>query len=154
MTSVPGRQRHRRRHGSRDTERGATLTVDDLAAMPSEELLRAGGWNPLCARLLRVETFGEEALVLVDTNGDGKEIEVEFWRRAASWDCLGSAGLGSGGYSGSRGGLLWTVGRAQGRASVRVAHGAAVSDLPVDENGYWVLAEDREPDDEYPVVVG
>lgn len=133
------------------------MDVEDLAVVPPGDLLIAGGWNPLIARLLRVETVGDEALVLVDTNGDGNEIEVEFWRRESpSWHCLGSAGLGSGGYSGSRGGLLWTVGRTPGLMSVRVAHGNAVRELPVDQYGYWILVEveDDQSDGDYPVVVG
>lgn len=53
------------------------MGFDDIAALPEAELLAAGGRHPVYARLLRVEVAGDEALLLVDTNGYGVLAEAE-----------------------------------------------------------------------------
>lgn len=57
-------------------------------------VLARGGWHPAFARVLLVEQSGDRALVLVDGNGDGAELEVEYWRRGSQWEELASSGYG------------------------------------------------------------
>lgn len=58
------------------------------------EVITAGGWSPRYARVLVVEGNGTRALALVDTNGDGREInENRYWREeSGSWHSGSSSG--------------------------------------------------------------
>jgi hypothetical protein len=57
-------------------------------------VLARGGWHPAFARVLLVEQSLDLALVLVDGNGDGAEVEVEYWRHDGEWEELASSGYG------------------------------------------------------------
>lgn len=52
------------------------------ADLSTREVIRAGGWHPAYARVLRIEPFDDVALVVVDTNGDGAALEQEAWIRS------------------------------------------------------------------------
>lgn len=73
-----------------------------------------GGWHARYARVLLIQQFEDEAVVLVDGNGDGGEIEDERWYRdGGRW------------YPGPSGGMgplelrpIWTWGEATGSGFV------------------------------------
>jgi hypothetical protein len=72
--------------------RGPTASQADLSP---DELIRAGGWHPRFARVLRIERDHDVALVLVDGNGNGAELEEEGWIRDGDrWACTASNGFG------------------------------------------------------------
>ena len=94
--------------------------------------------------MVRVTTVGDEALVIVDSNGDGAEFEGEIWRRfPGGWVEMGGTNVGGGTWRGWRGGLVWTVGQAEGCSRVRLEIGDDVQDLDVDADGFWVLAQEN-----------
>jgi hypothetical protein len=55
---------------------GQTGLVDVLT---EATVLAAGGWHPRYARVVLIHQVVDEAVVLVDSNGDGAEIECERW---------------------------------------------------------------------------
>ena len=56
---------------------GHTLAMDE--ALSAQTVIESGGWHPRYARVLLILQLGDEALVLVDGNGDGAEVESEQW---------------------------------------------------------------------------
>jgi len=71
--------------------------MEDRARELSEEaIIRIGGWDPKYARVLLIEEDNNFGLVLVDGNGDGAELELEYWLRDADdmWGGAGSSGHG------------------------------------------------------------
>jgi hypothetical protein len=53
--------------------------------------------------------------------------------------------VGSGSYSGWRGGKLWTFGRRPGHRRTRIelgGPGGEIREVPVDEHGFWIVTED------------
>lgn len=63
-------------------------------SLSKETILEHGGWNQQFARVLLVEEHSDQAIALVDGNGDGSELELEFWSRdsANRWVCGSSSG--------------------------------------------------------------
>lgn len=51
-----------------------------MASELTEDVVIAqGGWHPRYARVVLIYRFGDEAVVLVDGNGDGADVESERW---------------------------------------------------------------------------
>ena len=71
---------------------------DAIRELSADAIIKIGGWHPRYARVLLIEHDGADAVVLVDGNGDGAELELEYWHR-------GSDGTWSGGSSSGHGGL-------------------------------------------------
>jgi hypothetical protein len=66
--------------------------VDEgIQGLSEEAIIRTGGWHPRYARVLLIEHDDKDAIVLVDGNGDGAELELEYWHR----DIDGTWGGGS-----------------------------------------------------------
>ncbi len=59
-----------------------------------EVILAEGGWNRKYARVLLIEEHSEQAIVLVDGNGDGAELELEYWSREGDGDWAGGSSSG------------------------------------------------------------
>jgi len=57
--------------------------MDDgtTAALSPDVVIRYGGWDPRYARVLLIEHDDDQALILVDGNGDGAELETAPRRR-------------------------------------------------------------------------
>ncbi|MDA8061582.1 MAG: hypothetical protein M0T80_03945 [Actinomycetota bacterium] len=67
-----------------------------MKELSEREVIAAGGWHPRYARVLATVVLGDEAVVLVDGNGDGSEVEAEHWCRdeQGEWVGVGSSGVG------------------------------------------------------------
>ena len=66
-----------------------TKLTDDL-------VIEAGGWTPAYARVLLIETHRDVAIALVDGNGDGAELEMEYWFRGDhGWTAGQTSGHGA-----------------------------------------------------------
>lgn len=54
--------------------------------------LTEGGWDARYARVLDVVTLGDHAAALVDTNGDGADVNVDLYRRDSNgrWQGIAS----------------------------------------------------------------
>jgi hypothetical protein len=131
------------------------VDVDDLRDASPVDLLAAGGWSVTHARMVRVVTEGDEALVLIDTNGDRTDFAADIWRRTPSgWEEIASTDVGFGASTGGHDRLLWTIGVGPRGERVIVAVHDGVREVDVDEHGHWVVAEDREARPPYPRIVG
>jgi hypothetical protein len=51
-----------------------------------------GGWDPRYARVMDVATLGDHAAALIDSNGDGADINVDLYRRGSDgrWQPMAS----------------------------------------------------------------
>lgn len=54
---------------------------DAIRDLSADAVIMVGGWDPRYARVLLIEHEENNALVLVDGNGDGAELELEYWHR-------------------------------------------------------------------------
>jgi hypothetical protein len=118
---------------------------DDLTP---DEVLTLGGWNRRYARVLRVERAGDDAVALVDTNGDGSEIEADGlrrqdgrWQSTTSW---GFGPLGQSFHSWTAGSMpLWLGGCAPPGTRVAASQGGGPERFTTaDEHGLWLFVED------------
>jgi hypothetical protein len=55
------------------------MQPDEAHALDADTVITRGGWHPSYARVLLILQVDDEALVLVDSNGDGAEVESEQW---------------------------------------------------------------------------
>jgi hypothetical protein len=119
---------------------------DAIRELSADVIIRTGGWHPGYARVLLIEQGDHDALVLVDGNGDGAELELEYWHRDTD-------GTWSGGSSGGHGPLdfvesseSWDAGEyvvALGRVApateVTVTYGGQAYHRTANEFGLWGL---------------
>lgn len=103
--------------GGRGT-RARDRTIGTLPAVSSElteaAVIADGGWHSRYARVLLVHQFGDQAIVLVDGNGDGAEVEYEHWfLGSGGWVGGSSQGIGSLGHR-----PIWTWGALGGSGFV------------------------------------
>lgn len=73
-----------------------------------------GGWDSRYARVRLIQQVGDEAIALVDGNGDGAEIESEHWfQESEGWVGGWSQGIGPLGHR-----PIWTWGEVGGAGFV------------------------------------
>ncbi len=135
---------------------------DAVRELSGEAVVRAGGWHPKYARALLVEQDGDLALVLIDGNGDGAELEVEYWERDADGLWRGGSSSGHGqldslpdAQSWNAGPFVAALGRAKPGAQVSVGYGGHVYRRHANEHGIWgfLHAADYARPDELPIQV-
>ena len=138
------------------------LPPPSSAGGPSEsQVLDIGGWDSRFARVLRRAVDHRAALVVVDTNGDGSELEADAWQyEAGRWEPGSSSGIGSvqaiGSESSGRSGrVVWAAGLLGAATIVTVRYRNVEHRVVADANGLWVWVRDegRAPDpDDWPQV--
>lgn len=113
-------------------------------ALTREYVISAGGWHSRFARVLLIEQSGDQALVLVDGNGDGAELEVEYWKRevGAGWQSCSSSGYGSqdslkAAETWNSGESVYAVGRADPGSEIRIRYDNSVYRRQANEFGVW-----------------
>jgi hypothetical protein len=135
---------------------------DGVRELSADAVIDTGGWPPRYARVLLIEHDEQDAVILVDGNGDGAELELEYWRR-------GDDGLWHGGSTSGHGPLAslpesqtWNagdfvaaVGRARPFTEVSVEYGGRRYRRRANEFGTWgfVHASDSPNTGELPAVV-
>jgi hypothetical protein len=131
------------------------------ATLSEETVIQDGGWHERYARVLLIEQSGGHALVLVDGNGDGAELELEYWQRDAGDSWQGGSSSGHSGLdwlppadSWSAEGFVYALGRADPALSVRIEYGGAAYSRLANEFGIWgfVQEADSSRPDELPRV--
>jgi hypothetical protein len=141
---------------------GEPVMGDGIAQLSAEALIRAGGWHPAYARVLVIEQDGDFAVVLIDGNGDGAELELEHWQRGGDGLWHGGATSGHGPLAflpafqaWNAGDFVAAVGRARPAAEVSVEYGGRVYSRRASEFGTWgfVHAADSPDTGELPAVV-
>ena len=117
---------------------------DAISELTADALIVAGGWNTAYARVLLIEHDDHDAVILIDGNGDGAELELEYWQREADgiWHGGSTSGHGSlddlpAAQSWHAGPFVAAVGRADPLAEVGVAYGGQVYRRRANEFGIW-----------------
>jgi len=117
---------------------------DAISELTADALIVAGGWNPAYARVLLIEHDGHDAVILIDGNGDGAELELEYWQRESDGIWHGGSSSGHGALDDLPAAQSWlagpfvaAVGRAEPLAEVGVAYGGQVYRRQASEFGIW-----------------
>jgi hypothetical protein len=130
-------------------------------SLSADDVIRSGGWDPRYARVLLIEQNGDQALVLVDGNGDGAELELEYWRRDAGGGWQGEASSGHSALESLDAAETWSTGEyvcALGRVGsgsvVRIAYGGRTYSRQANRHGVWgfIHAADSPRAGELPAV--
>ena len=119
--------------------------MDEAIRVLSEDaIIRVGGWHPRYARVLLIEHDDDDALVLVDGNGDGAELELEYWHRDidGAWWGGSSSGHGSLDFVSSSeswdaGDFVAAVGRVAPATEVTVEYGGRAYRRKANGFGIW-----------------
>ncbi|MFE3187663.1 hypothetical protein ACFXHA_01560 [Nocardia sp. NPDC059240] len=122
-----------------------------------ETVIAVGGWNPRYARVLAVAGNGAVAFALVDTNGDGVEVDIDelFHEADGQWRPGMSSGAG-GSIVPTGSGPVYSLGHGQDFDGLRYAYGRGDRpgagqvwvlgqrlDVTVTESGWWVWVAER-----------
>ena len=119
---------------------------DAIRELSADSIVSAGGWHPRYARVLLIEHDDDDALVLVDGNGDGAELELEYWHRDADGSWLGGSTGGHGSLdslpstqSWDAGHFVCALGRVAPGTDVTVEYGGHAYHRAANEFGVWGL---------------
>ena len=114
--------------------------------LTEDDIVRQGGWHPRYARVLLIEHDDDDAVVLVDGNGDGAELELEYWHRDVdgSWSGGSTGGHGplefmSSSESWDAGEFVVAIGRMAPGTDVIVEYGGRTYHRTANEFGVWGL---------------
>jgi hypothetical protein len=128
-----------------------------IRVLSEDAIIRLGGWHPTYARVLLIEHDDYQALVLVDGNGDGAELELEYWHRDndGTWQGGSSSGYGSldslpSAQSWNAGDFVAALGRVKPAAEVSFEYGDRTYRRRSNEFGIWGfvhVADSVGPDD-------
>lgn len=103
--------------------------------------LLLGGWDPRYAVVLAAAARDGVAAALVDTNGDGAEINLDQYEQAADgrWEGVSSGNCDDGGAF-ATGFMALAWGRATPRATVTVEFHGATHTVGATDQGWWMFA--------------
>ena len=117
---------------------------DAIGELTADALVAAGGWNPKYARVPLIADDGHHAVILVDGNGDGAELELEYWQREPDGIWYGASTSGHGSLdelpvvqSWHAGLFVVAIGLAEPTAEVSVEYGGQVYGRRANEYGIW-----------------
>jgi hypothetical protein len=121
--------------------------VDDaIRELSADAIIRVGGCHPRYARVLLIEHDEDDAVVLVDGNGDGAELELEYWHRDIDGDWVGGSTSGHGSLeflpssqSWDAGEFVVALGRVAPTTEVTVEYGGRAYHRTANEFGIWGL---------------
>jgi hypothetical protein len=126
-------------------------TGADLAMMTFDRthltdalVLESGGWHSAYARVLLTVADENVGFVLVDGNGDGAELEMEYWCRGDNgWEAGSSTGEGPLDDLETKrwdaGDMVCAVGRGVPGESMLLRYDEADCECPVNQFGLWAL---------------
>jgi hypothetical protein len=119
---------------------------DGIRSLSADSIIRVGGWHPRYARVLLIEHDQNDAVVLVDGNGDGAELELEYWHRGidGTWGGGSTSGHGSldsmsSSESWDAGEFVVALGRVAPATQVTVEYGGHAYHRAANEFGVWGL---------------
>lgn len=112
--------------------------------LTDDVIISLGGWDPRYARVVMIAVDGDVGIALVDGNGDGAELEMEYWaKKDGTWEGASTSGQGSlDSLSTSRwdaGPMVCAVGRAVPGAIVRIGYDGAVHECQANQFGVWAF---------------
>jgi hypothetical protein len=119
---------------------------DAILDLSADAVIRIGGWHPGYARVLLIEHDEHDAVVLVDGNGDGAELELEYWHRESDGLWRGGSTSGHGpldflpsSQSWDAGPFVAALGRVEPATEVSVEYGGRAYHRTANEFGIWGL---------------
>jgi hypothetical protein len=120
--------------------------------LTAESAISEGGWHPEHAVVLAIATHGDLGAALIDSNGDGADIDLDLYERDGSgdWSETGSSGVGDVG-------PVWnyrtvaTWGRGAPGELVNVAYLTHRATVTVASTGWWLFIAPPEDEATYPV---
>jgi hypothetical protein len=137
--------------------------VDHIRELTADGIIQAGGWNRRYARVVLIEHDEQDAVILVDGNGDGAELELEYWHYGDDGSWHGGSTSGHGPLAGlpefqtwNAGDFVAALGRARPGAELNVEYGGQVFRRRATEFGTWGFVHAADPlrTSELPVVAG
>ena len=114
-----------------------------------ESALRLGGWDPRYAVVLATSSRDGVAAALVDTNGDGADVDLDQYEQAADgrWVEVASSNCDdSGAFATGSMAVAW--GRATPRATVTVEFQAVRHTVECTDQGWWMFVMPSRSGDE------
>ena len=118
------------------------MTAVDPANLTDDLVIGAGGWHPAYARVILIVADEDVAFVLVDGNGDGSELEMEYWHRDRDrW--IGGVSSGYGPLDGlstvtwDAGPMVCAVGRCAPGKAVVISYDRYMYQCPANQFGIW-----------------
>jgi hypothetical protein len=114
----------------------------DLGHLTDDAIISLGGWAPRYARVVMLAIDDDVAIALVDGNGDGAELEMEYWfKEDGTWGGGSTSGHGPlDSVSTSRwdaGPMVCAAGRAVPGDVVRITYDGAVHQCQANQHGVW-----------------
>ena len=118
--------------------------LPDPGALTEDLIINVGGWNPTYARVMMLAIDDDVAIALVDGNGDGAELEMEYWEKEdGSWRPRSSSGHGPlDSLSTTRwdaGPMVCAVGPAPPGDVFRIGYEGTVHECSANEFGIWAF---------------
>ena len=117
---------------------------EGIAELSADAVIHVGGWHPRYARVLLIEHDEQDAVILVDGNGDGAELELEYWHRGDDRRWLGGSTSGYGPLAflptlraWNAGPFVAAVGRTHPNAEVTVTYAGEAYRRRASEFGTW-----------------
>jgi hypothetical protein len=119
------------------------MAAVDGSNLTEDLVIATGGWNPAFARVVLIVADADVAIVLVDGNGDGVELEMEYWNKNEDgW--VGGSSSGYGPLGGIRsmnrwdaGSMVCAVGGGAPGESLLLSYDDEVCECTVNQFGLW-----------------
>ena len=101
--------------------------------------IAAGGWDARSATVLAVATNGDVGAAIIDTNGDGADIDLDWYVRVdGDWQPGSSGNISEAGSAESFDGLAqW--GRTTPGQTIEIEHQGNRHTLTATDTGWWLL---------------
>lgn len=120
------------------------MAAADPTNLTDDLVIETGGWHPAFSRVVLIVADEDVAIVLVDGNGDGTELEMEYWNKHADgWVGGQSGGYGPLGATPSSmnrwdaGPMVCAVGGGEPGETVRLRYDGQVYECTVNQYGLW-----------------
>jgi hypothetical protein len=117
---------------------------DHIRELTADAIIQGGGWNPKYARVVLIEHDEHIAVILVDGNGDGAELELEYWHHGDDGRWHGGSTSGHGPLADlpefqtwNAGDFVAALGRARPGSEISVEYGGRVFRRQATEFGTW-----------------
>lgn len=118
------------------------MVPPDPTTLTAELVIETEGWHPRYARVVLIAADDDVGVVLVDGNGDGSELEMEYWTHDGdAWVGGSSSGYGSldsvSTVTWDAGPMVCAIGRGSAGEIAQVRYDGEVFDCIVNEFGLW-----------------
>jgi hypothetical protein len=120
------------------------MAAADGTNLTEDLVIATGGWNPAFARVVLIVADEDVAIVIVDGNGDGAELELEYWDKGADgWVGGQSNGYGSLGWATHEmnrwdaGPMVCAIGGGAPGETVRIGYDGQICECTVNQFGIW-----------------